>query len=73
MPDTALPSLLSRIEAATGADREIDAAVCLALGGRQDGKYWLNPGDDHDWYLEPSPVSSSCDARRISAAVTRRG
>lgn len=60
---TSLPELLKRVEAASGPDRELDAAVEVALDqqtadGRARARYYSGYRDDE----LPPPLTASIDA-----------
>ena len=60
---TDLTALLSRVEAATGPDRELDRDILLAVGGAIDGQYWRWPGEERSSSFGAlPPFTSSLDA-----------
>jgi hypothetical protein len=68
-----LQALLARIEAAEGADREIDLAIGLALAGWEVAKHDLGHGDedylDTGHMLYPWPASAGQDYDAFTASL----
>lgn len=53
-----IATLIERLEHAEAGSTELDAAICVALGGRKSGHLWQSPLE-MAWTGAPPPVSTS--------------